>query len=157
MCRFLYIWRYFKYIVVHVLTNVPEVWTIFVRTVFFSFLGIFVVLNGPPPTPSPASMSKFPSGGEKYIKNIGKYWFSMFLIEKMVLKWLRRIAFVWWDVAEASLGRVPMLKSAGRAYHQLNGRTTDDDGRRWTEWCFKGHFFDGDWLFLCFSVCYLLY
>ena len=32
--------------------------------------GLGGVLNGPPPTPSPASMSKFPSGGKNMENNV---------------------------------------------------------------------------------------
>ena len=50
---FLYIGTYFKCIFDICWTNVPEVWTIFVRTIFLRLFGIFGVLNGPPPTPIP--------------------------------------------------------------------------------------------------------
>ena len=77
-CRFLYIWSYFKnkYFFTF-LENVPEVRTIFVRTIvvwFFVNSGEFWVLNGLPPFPSPASMSKFPSRRKRYGKMFC-YWF----------------------------------------------------------------------------------
>ena len=43
---FLYIWSYFKDIFEHFVQNTPEVWTIFVRTIFWYVLGCWV-LNGP--------------------------------------------------------------------------------------------------------------
>ena len=47
--RFLYIWTYFKDIYFKIFwKHVPEVWTIFVRTVSLIFFDI-LVLNGPPP------------------------------------------------------------------------------------------------------------
>ena len=70
-CIFLYIWRYFKDIFEHVLKNVPEVWTIFVRTIFvcivFLCFGGLGVLNGPPhPHPWHQCQSSLP-GGSKYV------------------------------------------------------------------------------------------
>ena len=67
---------------------------------FFCDVGGFWVLNVPHPPPSPASMSKSPYGG----KNIDKHLFTKFYHKKrnVVLKCLRRVAFVGWDVAELS-------------------------------------------------------
>ena len=118
----------------------PEVWTIFVRTIFwdvFCFGGIGGVLNGPP-TPthththtSPASMSKFPSGGNNY----GKWWFCndvlCFLwqkIKKMLLKRSRRVAFVGWDVAGASLER---RVQTGRLEINANHKAEKPRGTAW--------------------------
>ena len=108
-CRFLYIWTFlFKDTFQHFLKNVPKVWTIFVRTISLWFLKIsfwgggLLVLNGPPPQ-SRVSMSKFPSEG-KIRKNCFGIFFIIFMKSlKMVIKWLRRVAFVGWDVSEASL------------------------------------------------------
>ena len=55
------------------------------------FGGDLGVLSGPPhhhPTPSPASMSKFPSGGEQVWKQMFCLCFSVIVmkIEKVVLK-----------------------------------------------------------------------
>ena len=58
-CHFLYIGRYVKGVFRNVSENVPEVWSISVRFV----LGFFVIIFFPPsPSPSLASMSKFPTG-----------------------------------------------------------------------------------------------
>ena len=47
--------------------------------IFFLDFGGYLVLNGPPPSPSPASMSKFPSRG----KNMKKTWFLVFFMIPM--------------------------------------------------------------------------
>ena len=104
-CIFLYICIYVEDVFDIVWKSVPEVWTIFVRRILcvcWWFFGIWGVLNGPPPLPppSPASMSKFPSGEEKYKINVCLSIFYDFYKKKlkkctkMVLKWLRRVAFV---------------------------------------------------------------
>ena len=99
-CIFPYIGTYLKYIFLRffelVWKDVPEVWTIFVRTIFLRFGGIFGVLNGPPPPPSPASMSKFPSGGNKYGNKCffdDLLWFLLKQLKKwiIVLRWLRHV------------------------------------------------------------------
>ena len=71
-----------------------EVWTMFVRNVLF-FLW-FVVICCLPPHPHPRRQSKFSSGGKlisvfsnDYLRFLWKSWIKW----KMVLKWLRRVAF----------------------------------------------------------------
>ena len=62
------------------------------------------------PPPSPASMSKFPSGGKDMERNGLLMIFDDFYKKekrkhciKMVLKWLRRVAFVGWDMLVSSI------------------------------------------------------
>ena len=76
------------------------------------FFGILGVLNGPLHPPPPASMSKSPSGWTNRTKTRYLLIFINFVqtFEKMILKCLRCVAVVGWDVSEASLGRVTSLK-----------------------------------------------
>ena len=66
LCLLLYMGTYLKDFVRHFSTffgfPVPEVLTIFVRNIFLIIWGIWGVLM--PPPPSPASLSKIPSGGK---------------------------------------------------------------------------------------------
>ena len=89
------------------LKNVPEVWTIVVRTVFDRSFVIFLILGiltGPPThphTPIPGVNVKVPFRGKQICKNMFFLLISYDLYEtnwKNVLKWLRRVAFVggWW-------------------------------------------------------------
>ena len=77
MCRFLYIWTYFKYMFIHFFKNVPEVWTFFVRTIVLRCLRILGVLNGPPQIPG--VNVRVPFRGKEIWRTIVCYWFLWFL------------------------------------------------------------------------------
>ena len=65
-------------------------------------LGGFWVLNGPPLHPTTTTTTPIPGRGKKYVKNVVSITFYGFYEKtENVLKWLRRVAFVGWDAAEA--------------------------------------------------------
>ena len=70
LCHFLYIWTYFKDAFQHCLKNVQKCEQFSYQISFCDFV---ICCPTPHPPPSPASMSKFPSGG-------GKIWKNMFLM-----------------------------------------------------------------------------
>ena len=69
----------------------PEVWTIFVRTLFLSFFGIYGILNGPP-TPIPGVNVKVPFWGKIWGKQMYFYLFLSFFAFFFVILWV-----IFWD------------------------------------------------------------
>ena len=102
-CLFLYIWTYFIDMFIHFLKNVPEVWTIFVRNISFAICCDFFVQYAPP---HPRRQCQSSLLGNKYGKSYFSYFCDFYekIIMNNVLKWLRRVAFVGWDVALHDFG-----------------------------------------------------
>ena len=90
--HFPYTWTYFK-VFFTFFENCPEVWTISVRTVFF----VIFCDSLPPPVPISGVNVKVPFRGKNMEHNYCLMifvWCLCFFVSKMVLKWLRRVAFV---------------------------------------------------------------
>ena len=94
----------------------------------FRCLG-FLVLNGPPPpSPSPASMSKFPSGGNKYGN---KCLFSDFLDSFMILNDLGEVFLVFYKFRRKKL----LVSSAGNITGVVGGSFSGIFGGKYYWYC----------------------
>ena len=92
---------------------------------FLRFVWILGVPNAPHPQPHPTPPHTHPRRqcqssvlGDFLFWKTHVYLFFMIKnkIEEMILKRLHRVAFVGWDVAEASLGRITTLKHPSDGY-----------------------------------------